>query len=84
MTTSSRLSQSSRNQISEDETCEICLVFAEEIAESVDTGKTVSILDVRDKRKPKIAQLSEKYLHEKLRNIEKKCKLRKSQRVGYP
>ncbi|KAH3875875.1 hypothetical protein DPMN_039156 [Dreissena polymorpha] len=60
MTTSSRLRQSSRKQISEDETGEICLVFAEEIAESVDTSKTVSILDVRDKRKPKIAQLSEK------------------------
>ncbi|KAH3856178.1 hypothetical protein DPMN_098761 [Dreissena polymorpha] len=60
MTTSSRLSQSSCKQISEDETREICLVYAEEIAESVDTGKTVSILYVRDKRKPKIAQLLKK------------------------
>ncbi|KAH3735044.1 hypothetical protein DPMN_041505 [Dreissena polymorpha] len=60
MTTSSRLSQSSRQQISEDDTREICLVFAEEIAQSVDTGTTVSILDVRDQHKPRIAQLSEK------------------------
>ncbi|KAH3736805.1 hypothetical protein DPMN_043378 [Dreissena polymorpha] len=50
--TSSRLSQSNRKQVSEDETRESWLIFAEKIAESFDMGKTVSILDVRDKRKP--------------------------------
>ena len=55
-TTTSRISTgSSRHRVSEDETREICLIFAEEIAESFVTGKTVSILDVRDKRKPKMA-----------------------------
>ncbi|KAH3818327.1 hypothetical protein DPMN_119931 [Dreissena polymorpha] len=63
MTTLSRISQSNPKQVSEDETREICLIFAEEIAESFDTGKTVFILDVRDKRKSKMAQLWEKQLH---------------------
>ncbi|KAH3716769.1 hypothetical protein DPMN_059498 [Dreissena polymorpha] len=84
MNTSSRLSQSNRKQVSKDETHEICLIFAEEIAESFDTGKAVSILDVRDKRKPKMAQLMKKQLQEKLRNMEKNRKLHKSQGVGYP
>ncbi|KAH3700025.1 hypothetical protein DPMN_074989 [Dreissena polymorpha] len=69
MMTSSRLSQRNRKQVSENKTREICLIFAEEIAESFDTGQTVSILDVRDKGKPKMAQLWEKQLREKPRNI---------------
>ncbi|KAH3806054.1 hypothetical protein DPMN_134365 [Dreissena polymorpha] len=78
MTTSSRLSQSNRKQVSEDETHEICPIFAE-IAESFDTGKTVSVLDVRDKRKPKMAQPWKKQLCEKLHHIEKNRELQKLQ-----
>ncbi|KAH3742340.1 uncharacterized protein LOC127851469 [Dreissena polymorpha] len=58
-TTTSRISTgSSRHRVSEDETREILNVFADEIAKYVDMGKTVSILDVREKRTPKIAALS--------------------------